>query len=715
MSNYILELFCEAIPARMQNIIIANLETIANEQLKKINFKFNSQDLKCFISYNRISLIIQNLELEQITNPQIKIGPKIDANKNAIDGFLKSNNISDINQLKIIDGYYQFSIDAKKIYTKEILEKNIPLILQKLQNQLPKLMRWNIENNSIQAKWIRPIRNILSILNDQIVNFDFLNIKTNDLLPINYDLSQAIKLNNSSEYLTILNNNYIIQDQYLRKQIILDQFNQIKQKHNLEIIDANDNSELLNEVIAIFENPLVLTGSIPKKYLELPDESLILTLESHQKYFCCRNLDGTLSNIFLFVTNQKKDPNYYQAITRGYENVAKARLNDTEFFIEEDLKIPLINRIEDLKKIIFHQKLGSVFDKVERIKSIAKYLSIFVSHADISLIEKTSELIKVDLTTKAVAELPELQGKIGSFYALKQNQDVKISVAIYEHYLPISTNSELPKTALGIVLSIADKIDSLVSFFLINEKPSSSRDPYALRRSAIGIIRIIIENNLTIPIRLLIEKSINNHSPKLQKKFLGEENFYQKKVDLINEILLFIIERLRIYLKDHYQIKTDIVNVIIDEYVDNIKLHKLVNIIYLTKKIIFFNKFIDDKKNLNLIELYKRSSNILTIEEKKDKLIIQGKPKKLKLKNKFERDLNSAIKSISKQYINHLKDAEFQQALSLLLNLEKPLNVFFDNVIVNDEDEDLKLNRLLILSQIRDLFKQFGDFSKLNL
>ena len=312
--------------------------------------------------------------------------------------------------------------------------------------------------------------------------------------------------------------------------------------------------------------------------------------------------------------------------------------------------------------------------------------------------------------------LPELQGKIGSFYALKQGYDNKIAMAIYEHYLPIS-NSQLPQTSLGIALALADKIDSVVGFFLINEKPTSSKDPYALRRSVLGIIRIAIKYDLALPIRILIEKSLNNYPIKLQKKFLQNDqlNFYDNKKKLTEEIVIFFVERLRSFLKDQESTRADVLNLVIDEYLKDLEGHKLVDIIYLRKKIKFLNEFVSLESNKNIINLYKRSVNILIIEEKKDDRQYLGKPSILGLKSKYERTLNLRIKQISSEFNKLILKAEFNKAFSLLDLLETPLKNFFDHVTINDEDKNLRENRLLLLSRIRQLFSKIGDLSLINL
>jgi glycyl-tRNA synthetase beta chain len=348
---------------------------------------------------------------------------------------------------------------------------------------------------------------------------------------------------------------------------------------------------------------------------------------------------------------------------------------------------------------------------------LAKFLSIFIPHCDLTLIDRAADLCKADLVTKTVSELPELQGKIGSFYAQKQNENIKISAAIYEHYLPLGPNSELPKTPLGIALSIADKIDSITGFFLADEKPTSSKDPYALRRAALGIIRIGFQHNIAFPIRILIEKSLNAYPPKVLKTLLGQKqgNFFENKEILIEEIIRFFVERLKAYLRETEQLQSDIINAVIDEYLSDLKVHKLCDIIYLAKKIRFLSQFVKEKKNEKIIELYKRSANILAIEEKKSQKKYSGKPSRLSMKSKYESALYRRIKQVKADFKKLISKGEFNMAFKLLDILELPLTHFFDHVVVNDKEENLRENRLLILSEIRALFNHVADLSKVEI
>jgi glycyl-tRNA synthetase beta chain len=311
------------------------------------------------------------------------------------------------------------------------------------------------------------------------------------------------------------------------------------------------------------------------------------------------------------------------------------------------------------------------------------------------------------LLTKAVSEMPELQGKMGGFYAKKQGYEDKISDAIYEHYLPSGANSALPKTSVGIAISIADKLDSITGLFLAGEKPTSSKDPFALRRLALGIIKICVSYNIDFPLKIITEKSLNLYKVKALKTLLSESKYGNKQA-VIDDILKFFIERLKSYLKENESIKQEVLNIVVDDYVLTINNKKYCNITYLTNKAKFLNECLFDERNSALIALYKRCANVLSIEEKNDYRKFDGKISRFLLKTKYEKDLYYRIKQISSPLKKFATKGEFQSAFKLLCVLEAPTKYFFDHIIVNDENKKLRENRLFLLSKIRGLFNEIG-------
>jgi len=722
MHNFILEILSEEIPAMMQRNAVENLAKIANEVLAKNNLSFAQNQLKTYITPFRLVLEVQGLKQKQEVAPIRKIGPRIDADEKAINGFLKANNLSSVDQLEKIDNKGQPSFvyvkPASETKVADILRESSPQILQKMINTWPKLMKYDVEGSKNQAKWVRPIRNILALFGGEIISFEFAGLNSSDSTLVGNHANIEFKLTSSEEYHQSLEKNSVILDQEKRKKLIISQVEKIKHDLALDLID-DVKSSLFDEVCGLCESPTALVGSIDERFLELPKEVLILTLKLNQRYFCLKTHAGDLAPKFVFVVNIKVDDSNREKLIQDNEKLVRARLSDAEFFINEDLKHPLISRLPALNKVVFHKKLGSVQDKVKRMQSLAKFMSVFVPHTDLTLVERAAELSKIDLTTKAVGELPELQGKIGSFYAAKQHENKKIIAAIYENYLPLGPNSELPKTSLGIVLSIADKIDSIVGFFLADEKPTSSKDPYALRRAVLGIIRISFQYNIAFPIRILVEKSLNAYPVKTLKELLGEKEgegkFLKKKKELVEEIIVFFVERLKTYLKENEMLQQDIVNAVIEEYLSDLEAHKYCDILYLAKKIKFLSQFINQKENHKIIELYKRSANILAIEEKKDGKRYVGKISILGLRTKYERLLYKRIKQVKAPFRKLVIKGEFEAAFKILHVLEMPLAHFFDNVVVNDKDKHLRENRLLLLAKIRALFNQVADLSKVEI
>jgi glycyl-tRNA synthetase beta chain len=711
MSDLLLEIFSEEIPAKMQKNAAENFLQIAKEILLKNGLSFTDSQIKTFITPQRLVLYIYNLEQFQKTPLVKKSGPKITADKKAIEGFLRSNGLTNESELTQENGAYIFVKPESKIKTADIFKSSVAQILTKMTAAWPKLMRFDVEGLNVQQRWIRPVRNIACVFGDEKIEFEFFGLKSND---VTFARSQTpLKITKANHFEEILEDEFVILNHVRRKEKIISQINKIKFETDLELVDDVEKSPLFDEVNGLCEWPQALVASIDERFLNLPDEVLILTLRSNQKYFCLRDKKGALAPKFIFISNVAGDEKIQKKIIADNEKVVRARLSDAEFFISEDLKIPLAARIDELQKIVFHQKLGSLYDKRIRLNSLSKFLSIFVPHCDLALADDVANLCKVDLTTKAVAELPELQGKIGSFYALKQGQDKKIVAAIYEHYLPLGPTSGLPQTPLGIALSIADKVDTIVGFFMAGEKPTSSKDPYALRRAVLGIIRIAIQYNIAFPIRSLVEKAINSYPTKLQKSLIGDKFFENKKL-LVEEIIVFFVERLKVYLKENENVRLDIINVVIDQYLSDLDSHKHVDILYLAKKTKFLNELISNPQYKNLLELYKRSANILAIEEKKDGKTYDGKPSRL-LKTKYEKVLYKRIKQISKSFHKLVTKGEFATAFELLIVLELPLDHFFGNVIVNDPDKSLRENRLLLLSRIRVLFNDVGDFSSLEI
>ncbi len=709
MTELLIEIYSEEIPARMQQKAMEDFRKLFMEFFVKQNIKFLESDLNTFITPRRLVLLVKNLNEEQISLAVDKIGPKIDAPNQAIQGFLRSVGVSDVSGLEKITRdngeYYFYKEPESKINTRQILEKNLPNLLQKMAGTWAKTM--DLIDLEKQSNWVRPIRNILAVFNNQTLNFEFANLKTNNqtfghLL----EGKKSLSITDFADYKKQLEQNSIIIDWFERREIIVAGINKIDS--NL----AEKNSKLIDEITGLVEYPQVLIGKIDNQFNNLPEEVLDLTIKLHQKAILFKNKD---SLNFIFVSNAKVGEVATQKIIFDNEKVVKARLSDAKFYIEEDLKTPFKDRVQLLKNITFHKKLGSLYHKIKRLEILNKLIVIWVPQARLSAAEKLADLAKNDLTTKTVAELPELQGVVGKYYAKIQGESEEVSMAISEQYLPTGQNSPLPKTPLGIVLAISDKIDTICSLFLANEKPTASKDPFALRRAALGIIKILFENKISLPLRIIVDKGINNFPDKsLKVLYPNKSNSEIKEIkrNLSSEIVQFFIERNKAYLKDQHLLRTDVVNQVFEEF-DLDKNSKKYNPFIASQKTLFINSFVSNSSNIAIIELYKRAANIVAIEEKKDNKDYNGKVSIITLKDKYEKSIYKKSRISARLVKKALKHNDYKSAFNILSELELPIKDFFDNVEVNCENRNLRLNRLLILSKVRNLFNQLCDFSKI--
>ncbi len=716
MSEFLLEIYSEEIPARMQHKAISDFKGIFLDFLTKENIEVDEKDIKLLISPRRISLFIQKIaELQTIPATQ-KIGPKVGSDSKAINGFVKFVGVKNEADLQIIKtdkgDYYAFNSQKSEVFTKDILEKNLQIILQKMSNSWPKNMRW--QSDKKQPKWVRPIRSILAIFDGEIINLEFANIKSCNTTFGHHLLSKKVlKIRNFANYKKELENNFVIIDQDERRSHIIKEIKNICRENHLKLVDELDeNNSVLNESVGLAEFPQVAIGKIDKNFMSLPKEILILTAKLHQKYFCLEDKKGNLAPYFIFICNVKVN----DRIILDNQKVLSARLSDAEFFIAEDLKTPFINRVNDLKNIIFHEKIGTVYDKVKRLEILNKFISFFIPNSNLALVERLADLSKNDLTTKCVAELPELQGIVGGYYAKIQGEEVCVSNAIAEQYLPTGQSSNLPKTPLGSLLALSDKIDTICGLFLVGQKPTSSKDPLALRRVALGIIRIIVHNNVSVPLSIVCEKSINIFPTKILKDNYPEKSIREikelRKV-VLYEVIEFIVDRIKSILKDDFQIKLDVSNVLIANYIQKIKEDKKFDINKLVAKANFINNFVNDKSNANIIALYKRVVNIVNIEEKRDNEKYDSKPHFLLMKDKYEKNLYKKTKIIASKVKKAGRIGDYEEVFRLFGELETPLNDFFNNVKVNVEERNIRENRLLILGKIKTLFNAIFDFSKI--
>ncbi len=582
MSEFFLELFSEEIPASLQK----SLREKILEDFKNLFDKKLIKSKKCFSLScpNRIVIVFEGLDkLIQIKSEEIK-GPKIDAPDQALEGFIRSNQIEKKNlykKKKEKGEFYFYKTKSRSLKTHNLLIDFIPKILGNYQWK--KSMKWGEYN----LNWGRPLKSILSVYDKRIIDFNFHHLVSSNSTFVDKDLEDKKKtFDNFKNYENFFEKQGVFIDQNKRLKIINRSFSKILSKKGLKI---NENPKLIDEVVNLIDNPNILLCSFNKKFLSIPKEILTLTMETHQKYFPTFNHKNEITNEFLIVSNKKDNKGL---IKIGNERVVEARLNDAEFFWNKDKAQNLVKKVSELKSMNFFKGLGNYFDKVQRMRKLGGMISdeLLISKEKIEL---SASICKTDLTSELVNEFPELQGLMGGYFSSYQGFDKDISLALTEQYLPIGLNSKVPKKPFSIALSITDKIDTIVGFFGINEKPTSSKDPFALRRTTLGIIRTIIENKKNLKINDFL-----NYSSRLYE----DQGFNLTNTNLQKELNEFLKDRFKYYLKEK-EIRFDIIEATISSF-------SLNKIFSSYEKARCLNKFINNQVGIDITASFKRASNI---------------------------------------------------------------------------------------------------------
>ena len=683
MSEFFLELFSEEIPSSLQKNLREDLLDSFNKLFneKFVSFKKSSS----YSTPNRMILVFEGLPKQVILKSEEIKGPNINALEIALEGFIRSNDISkkDLFKKKIEKGeFYFFKTKPTKLNTHELLEESVPLILQKIQWK--KSMRWG----EFDLNWGRPLKSILAIFNKKKLTFSFHHLVSSDTTFVDKEFEDNKKtFVDFKGYVNFFKKVNIVIDHKQRKNLIEKKFNEISNKKNIKI---ENNSKLLDEVVDLTDQPNVIVCEFDRKFLNIPKEILIITMQYHQKYFPTFDQKGNITNEFLVITNKQDKKGF---IKLGNERVVEARLSDAEFFWEKDKSQNLVKRVSKLKSMNYFKGLGTYFDKVQRMRKLGGMLSdeLLISKEKVEL---SASICKVDLVSELVGEFPELQGIMGGYFANEQGFEKEISLAISEQYLPIGLNSKVPKKPYSIALSLADKIDTLVGFFGINQKPTSSKDPFALRRLALGIVKIIIENKKDFKIRDLISYSSSLYT---DQGFKFGNEFLQK------ELSDFLMDRLKFYMKEE-KIRHDIIQA---STIYN-SIDKLVIIFGKAKSL---NKIINKQNGIDLISSYKRASNILDSELDKLNVELSNTTDPGIFKTELEKNLFKKINELRKYFLSINKDENFEQSLANLTEAKKEIFDFFDNVIVNEDDQTIKKNRLELIQMLCKTFDNYVNFS----
>ena len=686
MSEFFLELFSEEIPPQLQINARKKIFSDLNKFFGENNIKVKSPG-KFFSTPNRIIIYFPNISKYVEKKSQEIKGPSTSSSPEALEGFLKSHNIkrSKVNLKSTEKGeFYFYKTPNFKLETFDLLKNNLPLILDEINWN--KSMKWGIN----QMFWGRPLKSIIAIFNGKKIDFSYYHLKASNITFIDKDFEEKKKLfNNFKSYQSYFKGKKIILNQDKRKEFIINELNKVSRKNNLSI---NIQESLIDEINNIVEKPKIILCEFDKRFLNIPKDILIITMQNQQKYIPTFDKKQNLTNFFLVVSDSN-DPKGYVKI--GNERVIEARLNDAEFFWNRNKSQNLIKQLSDLKKINFFKGLGSYFDKTQRIKKLSSLISdeLMISKEKIEI---AASICKVDLKSDLVGEFPELQGVMGGHFAQAQGFEKEVCQSISEHYLPSGLHSKVPKNLYSITLSLSDKLDTLVGFFGLDLIPTGSRDPYALRRYAIALVRLIVENKIRIKLR-----SIINYSLTLYK----DQGYKFDITKVLKELNNFILDRLKNYSKEK-NIRLDIIeSSILSNDVD-----ELYNGY---KKAEVLNRNIKKEIVQDVIGIYKRSSSILNSELNKNKLQLANSVDIGLFRSDFEKNLYKKIQQINKFFSNINKEDNFEEILKELFKFKQDVNLFFENVKVNDENEFIKKNRLELLNLLCKSFDNSFNFSKI--
>ncbi|WP_407041550.1 glycine--tRNA ligase subunit beta [Candidatus Liberibacter solanacearum] len=698
MLGFLLEIYSEEIPARMQRKATEDLGRNVTRLLKEYGLSYES--IRQYWTPRRLFVYLEGLTPSSPEKIEERLGPRVGESQKAIEGFLHSTGLKKISDCKIKKDpkkgdLYLAVIKKPKRLAEDIIKEIVPIAIQNVP--WPKSMRWSTNNSPVSDfSWIRPLQSILCVLfskegKSTIIDLNLKGIPCGNITyGHRFHAPQPIKVKCLDSYISGLEKAKVLLDPEHRRNTILRDARLLSSVNGLELVEDDG---LLEEIVGLVEWVQVLIGSFNEKYLCLPEELIRLTIKTNQKCFVTRTRQGKLANRFILVSNiQASDGGI--AIVQGNSKVVAARLEDALHFWKRDqenlpdidslkesalkfnldLSKPLDQRMAklDALNVVFHAKIGTQGERVSRIRLLGKKIAQLIG-VDIALIDRAAVLLKADLCTDIVREFPELQGKIGKEYANLQNETIVL--AIEEHLKPRGPLETVPTDKISITLSLADKLDTLINFWAINEKPSGSQDPYALRRAALGIIRIILENKIHIPL----------------SQFVKDQN-----------LILFFHVRLKLYLRE-IGIRRDLIEAILQPENDN-----LLVIVDLIK---YLNEFFNSEKGKNFLFSAKRILHILAIEEKKGREILPIAPQKFSLED--EKKLYTVISDIDLHIKDSMHNNAYHRIGDLLFSLHEPIESFFDNVMVNVEDKEVRNNRLALLQCTKKIIMKVFDIQKI--
>ncbi|WP_440957631.1 glycine--tRNA ligase subunit beta [Oceanicaulis sp. LC35] len=724
MAQFLFEIFCEEIPARMQERAEGDLARLMSDRLKEAGLKWDS--LEAYSGPRRLGLVIEGLPLKTEDVREERKGPRTDAPEKALEGFMRGAGITSLDQCKVEESkkgsFYIAVIEKPGRDTAEVIAEAIPDILKSFP--WPKSMKFG-EGETAQ-RWVRPLRSLISLLDGEVIKTEVFGITSGDITDGHrIHGSGPFSVKDFADYEAKLRKNGVILRRDERKQLVLDGARRVCAEAGLELIEDQG---LLEEVTGLVEHPAPILGDMDPDFLDLPPEVIALTMKTHQKYFAVRDpKTQQLTSKFVVLANQDA-PDGGKAIAAGNARVLSARLSDARHFWDLDRKTGLEAMASELSKVTFHEKLGTVADKVERVAKLARELAPVVD-ADADMAEKAARLAKADLVSQMVYEFPELQGAMGRYYALDAGLDPQIADAIKDHYKPQGPSDDVPTAPVSAAVALADKLDTLVGFWAIDEKPTGSKDPFALRRAALGVIRILLDGGFRLDLHQTLVRSVVDEVKVQAGKAWGGGNASDEAIAAMCVVLEgFFGERLKVHLKDE-GVKHDVIDALFEQKSDSVMIDP-VDLVRVTKKARALQAFMNTEDGQALLQGYRRAANILAAEEKKGFDLASARAEAVSGSDKDtdaalmiaiaktadaaeERTLIAAIEGADEVASVALSKEDFEGAMSALSQLREPVDAFFEAVVVNAEDSMVRRNRLLLLSRIRAAADQVADFSRL--
>ena len=681
MADLLIELFSEEIPARMQGKAANDLKKMVTGTLKEAGLTFDLAD--AYSTPRRLALHVTNLPAATPDISEERRGPRVDAPEKALEGFMRGAGVTrdQLEEREEKKGTFFFAkIEKPGRAATEVIAEAVENAVRNFP--WPKSQRWG----SGSLKWVRPLHSILCVLGGETVELEVEGYRAgNTTRGHRFMKPDEFTVTDFADYKAKLLEHKVVLDATRRETLIYDTAQTLAQAAGLELVEDRG---LLTEVAGLVEWPVPMIGAFDPAFLEVPEEVLILTMRKDQKYFVTRDpATGKLANKFIFTANLEPSDDG-SAVTNGNQRVVSARLADAKFFWDQDLKRKLDDNLPALKEIVFHKDLGMVSDRVERMKKLARHLAEFIPGCDADEAERAAELAKADLVSNMVYEFPEVQGAMGRYYAQEQGETDAVADAIRDHYAPAGPSDACPSAPVSIAVALAEKLDTLVGFFGIDQKPTGSKDPFALRRSALGVIRLITENGVRVPLTDVFKATAGTYSNvELQ--------------DVTADLLAFFGDRLKVQQRDK-GVRHDLIDAVFADGDDDL--------VRILNRVAALSTFLATDDGTNLLAGYKRAANILKAEEKKEGKAFDASVDASKFELAEEKALGEALVSAKAGASEALEAEDFEKAMSALSTLRAPIDAFFDKVIVNADDADVRANRLALLTEIRAAVNTVADF-----